>query len=443
MLLKHRRLALIEDDAIMGESLVQRLELEGANVAWWRSAEEARDGLGRDRMDAVICDIGLPDGTGEDIYREVASLGRHPPFLFITGISTVAQAVRLMRDGAHDYIAKPFEMNQFLASVQTLVTPANDATTGVLGVSASSRALEVFLRRAAPVRAPVLLTGETGVGKEVAARLLHALRAEPTGPFMAVNCAALPADLMESELFGHEKGAFTGAHGRHLGYAERAASGILFLDEIGDLPPKLQAKLLRLLEDRTFTRVGGERALPFEARLVCATNADLAARVAQGTFRDDLYYRINVLAVRIAALRERRDDIAWLMDRLFADLSRQMPTQAIGFSALAYAAAEGHDWPGNVRELRNRIERAVALATNHWIMPGDLFPERDDTTARAIADRMATLGEVRDEAERRQIARVLLLHDGQVQKTADALAVSRTTLWEKMKRFGIAANEPR
>jgi len=437
MSLENRRLTLVEDDPIMGESLVQRLELEGASVTWWRRADEALVGLGKAPTDAVICDIRLPDRSGEELYRDVLRLGRRPPFLFVTGFGEVEQAVRLMREGAHDYVTKPFEMDDFLARLEIILRPVEGDCEPMLGISAPMREVEHFLRRAARVSSSLLLTGETGVGKEVAARFMHALRDKPRGPFMAVNCAALPAGLMESELFGHEKGAFSGAHSRHLGYAERAANGVLFLDEIGELSPKLQAKLLRLIEERSFHRVGGEQSIAFKARLVCATNADLESRVAAGAFRDDLLYRINVLSLDIPALRERRDDIPWLMDRLFADIRSHVDGEATGFSSLAYAAAESHAWPGNVRELRNRIERAVALSTARWIMPGDLFPEQclDKESTPAMT---ATLAAVRDDAERRQIERSLAAHGGHVQRTAEALGISRTTLWEKMKRYGLS-----
>jgi transcriptional regulator with PAS, ATPase and Fis domain len=232
---------------------------------------------------------------------------------------------------------------------------------------------------------------------------------------------------MESELFGHEKGAFTGAHARHFGYAERAGQGVLFLDEISELAPKLQAKLLRVIESRSFHRLGGEQAIPFKARLVCATNADLLQCIRAGTFRDDLYYRINVIAHDVPPLRDRVDDIEWLIDRFFAQFSRLIESDAVGISALACEAAREHSWPGNVRELRNRVERAVALAVGRWIMPGDLFPERGD---RAVAESkfIASLGTAREDAEKRHIQRALTMTGGAILPAAKALGISRTTL---------------
>jgi DNA-binding NtrC family response regulator len=294
--------------------------------------------------------------------------------------------------------------------------------------------LERTLARLARGMTPVLFTGETGSGKEVCARHLHALRGPSSGPFMAVNRAAIPSDLMESELFGHEKGAFTGAQARHLGYAERAAGGTLFLDEIGDLAPRLQAKLLRLLEERTFTRVGGEQVLTFAARVVCATNAELPRLVDEGRFRSDLLYRINAVSLRVPPLRERGDDVICLLDRFFALLSSEANEHLRGFAAATVEAALSHDWPGNVRELRNRVERAMALSDGPWIMPGDLFPDR---RAANPTQRSESLDDVRDDAERRHISRVLAEHDGAILATARTLGISRTTLWEKMRRLGL------
>jgi len=428
-------IGLVEDDPIMGESLVQRLTLERAKVTWWKTKAQAMEGLSRARPQAVICDIRLPDGSGEEVFLASAGAERAPPFLFVTGYGDIDQAVRLMRQGAGDYITKPFDMEPFLDRLSRMARAENIAIAGALGVSPAISAVEAMLHRLAKVNAPVLITGETGSGKEVCARFMHSLRGCDSGPFMAVNCAAIPGDLMESELFGHERGAFTGAQNRHLGYAERAGTGTLFLDEIGDLAPKLQAKLLRLMEDRSFTRVGGEQAVPFRARIVCATNADLVARVRDGSFREDLYYRIAVVALRVPALRERGDDIPWLLERFLPDSTTTPHERCLkGFSALSIQSALAHGWPGNVRELRNRVERAVALGDGPWIMPGDLFP---DIAIEGKNLAGAGLENVREEAERRHIERVLAENDGAILATARALGVSRTTLWEKMKRHGI------
>lgn len=433
MSLERRSIGVIEDDPIMGESLVQRLALEGADVSWWRTKAEAVAGLARRRHHAVICDLRLPDGTGEEIFVETVKFESAPPFLFMTAYGEIDQAVRLMRCGAGDYVTKPFDMTVFLERLGTLVDQPVLEGDGVLGVSLSMRAVERMLLRLAGSNAPVLLTGETGSGKEVCARLLHASRGQDAGPFIAVNCAAIATDSLEKELFGHEKWGFGGDDTRHLGYAERAGHGTLFLDEIGNLAPALQGKLLRLIEERRFTRVGGEVSRSFGARIVCATHADLPAMVKDGAFREDLFYRINVVTVPLPPLRERPDDILWLVDRFVAEFAERSDKRIQGLSALSLEAALTHDWPGNVRELRNRIERGVTLGDGPLLMPGDLFPERAPTKPFAREG----LDGVRDDAERRHIARVLSENGGAVLATAKALGISRTTLWDKMKRLGL------
>lgn len=434
MSLDHRIIALVEDDPIMGESLVQRLTLEGTIVRWWRNGREALTEIARQQPEAVVCDIRLPDMTGDAIFRAVAGGPSAPPFLFITGFGDIDEAVRLMRAGAADYLTKPFDMPVLLDRLSDLLPPVAGAE-GALGVSDAIRQIERTLLRIARVRSTVLLNGETGVGKEVCARFLHeASRAK--GPFMAVNCAAIPDNLLEAELFGHERGAFTGAHQRHLGYAERAGEGTLFLDEIGDLAPPLQAKLLRLLEDRHFYRVGGEIPVTFRARIVAATNADLAVKVAAGTFREDLFYRVNVVSVAVPPLRERHADIAWLAARFFDEYAAQSASDLAGISTLAEEALLAHPWPGNVRELRNRVERALALGLGPWLMPGDFFSEA--VTGVSDGATLPSLEEARMAAERRHIRRALDQTGGEVGQAARLLGVSRTTLWEKMRRLGMS-----
>jgi DNA-binding NtrC family response regulator len=434
MLHEAKSLALIEDDPIMGESLVQRLALEGLVVKWWRSAREAAPQIDLDRFDVVICDIRLPDFSGEELYELTRRNSKAPPFIFITGHGDIDQAVRLMRAGATDYVTKPFEIESLLSKLRDFIKP-EVATAGVFGFSAPARKLEQTLLRLAALNSTVLMTGETGSGKEVAARFLHASSARHDQPFMAVNCAAIPSDLLESELFGHEKGSFTSAGQRHLGYAERAGRGVLFLDEIGELHPELQAKLLRLVEAKTFYRVGGERALPFEGRLLAATNADLLTLVHSGRFREDLYYRINVVNVIVPTLRERTEDIPWLMEKFFVELAEQMESNIKGFSLAAEDAARAYDWPGNIRELRNRVERAIALAEGLWILPRDLFPE--DLSYAANEGGIQTLEDARQSAERRHIVRALASTRGEVGAASRLLGIGRTTLWDKMKRFGL------
>ncbi|CCF22053.1 Two-component response regulator AioR; As(III) responsive; Fis family (NtrC-like) activator, sigma-54 specific (plasmid) [Pseudorhizobium banfieldiae] len=429
------RIAILEDDPIMGESLHQRLSLEGHTVKWWTKGEQAVRELtdGTDAFDLVVCDIRLPDMNGEEVFRK-ASRDTATPFLFMSGYGDIDQAVRLMRNGAVDFITKPFDMTAFLERV-SLSLRSKEQPEGTLGISLAMRNVEQVLRRYASHPLPVLIQGETGTGKEVSARFLHQISARKASPFIAVNCAAIPGDLLESELFGHEKGAFTGAHQLHRGYAERAGEGILFLDEIGDMQPTLQVKLLRLIEDGYFHRVGSEGQVPFRARIVCATHQDIGSDGS--SFRKDLFFRLSTLPVRIAPLRERPEDILWLAHRFLEAIMEIRDTRVRGIGALAEDAMLEHSWPGNARELRNRLERAAALSESMLLMPADIFPE---IVTAYNAPRMETLADAREAAERRQILRALSATNGQILQAARRLGISRTTLWEKMTRFGIEAS---
>ncbi|MFI5013809.1 MAG: sigma-54-dependent transcriptional regulator [Hyphomicrobiales bacterium] len=432
-------IALIEDDLIMGESLQRALELEGWRTAWWHSGTDALSALPDAAPDLVLCDIRLPDMNGEEVFRRAHAHRAAPPFLFMTAFGQIDQAVALVRAGAVDYLTKPFDVPTLLERARWIVRHRGlNREDGVLGTSQAMRNVETLLQRIALRQSSLLVVGETGVGKEVCARYLHRIGAAGE-PFMAVNCAAIPSELLESELFGHEKGAFSGAHQRHLGYAERARGGILFLDEIAEMPLSLQAKLLRVIEDRSFHRVGGETLIPLKARLVCASNRNLDAEVKAGRFREDLLYRVNVVSVEIPPLRARIDDIPWLLSRFFETYAADENCAAKGISTLAEEACIAHDWPGNARELRNRVERAAALALGDWLMPADLFPELRDRVIDGVAE-ILPLAAVRNAAERRQIERALKETGGQIGEAARRLDISRTTLWEKMRRLGVTAD---
>ncbi|MFC1672678.1 sigma-54-dependent transcriptional regulator [Pseudomonadota bacterium] len=441
-LLERPCVALVEDDPVMGESLVQRLEIEGFDVNWWSTGQDALEGLENLRPDLLISDIRLPDMNGEEVFhRAMPKLGV-TPVMFITAFADIDQAVQLIRAGAVDYVTKPFDMDDFLGRVDELlnhpmVGDGDGNPVGALGLSQAMMDVEKVLKRVSNIDSTVLLTGESGVGKEVAARYLHNISNRDEKPFVALNCAAIPANLLESELFGHEAGAFTDARSRHEGYAERAGDGILFLDEISELPIDLQAKLLRLLQERSFNRVGGKDSIAFPARIITATNVDLAERVRDGRFREDLFYRINVIHIDIPALSKRKEDILPLLRQYVMSYVEAFSSPIRGLTSLAEEAALEHLWPGNVRELRNRVERAVALCEDVWIGAKDLFPELCCTTEEAD-DGVSSLSDIRDDAERRHILKVLQLNEGRMSDTAETLGVSRTTLWEKMRKLGLS-----
>jgi DNA-binding NtrC family response regulator len=412
------RLALIEDDAVMGESLLVRLSLEGADMRWWTSGAEASRSLPAFGPEVVICDIRLPDDGGEALFDRLA---RHTPapFLFMTAYSDIEQAVRLMRAGAADYVTKPFEFGDFRARLERLLLPG----AGALGPSAAMRRIEAqLLRLAARPAVPVLLTGETGVGKQVCARFLHDTAPSP-GPFVVVDCAALgeAGDRVEVALFG-EDGLIAAA----------ADGGTLFLDEVAELPDRLQPRFLRLIDERRFVPVGGSGPRSFEGRIVCATHADLRTLAKQGRFREDLLFRVDAAGLTVPPLRDRQEDILWLMHlilrRIATETGRLTPSVTTGAELLAL----GHDWPGNVRELRNRVERAAAL-TEAAIGAADLFPDKSEA-----AEGFALLAETRDMAERRHIRLALARTTGNVPEAAALLGISRSTLFEKMRRLGLA-----
>jgi DNA-binding NtrC family response regulator len=354
----------------------------------------------------------------------------------------VEQAVRLMQAGADDYVTKPFEIEMLLHKIATLCAREVVAGNGnpsrkTLSASAAMRAIEAELLRVTETASPVLLLGETGVGKEVAARQLHNASVRRELPFVVVSCATIPLERAESEMFGHERGGVTGSRIAHVGLVEQAGGGTLFLDEVSALPPALQGKLLRLLEDGSYRRLGGSQELISDARVVSSSNADLASLVAKEHFRADLYFRLNVIELHIPPLRARREDIIPLAEHYLAQFARGSAHRVPSLTPSARAALRDHNWPGNIRELRNRLERALGLAADApQIAVQALFPEQ--MLLDQPRERVASLAEARERAERRHIEEALSQTNGEIAKAAALLGISRTTLWEKMRRLGIS-----
>jgi len=432
------RVLVIEDDAVLGGALVQRLRLEGFDAELAVDCAQALQSLRREKPDFVLSDIRLPDGSGEDLYRRALPYLGQTPIVFATAFAEVDQAVRLVRAGADDYLTKPYDVEVLVQRISALLSEADTqerrAPIGVegFGISDATAGLAKDLQRLATRDVPVLLRGETGVGKEVAARLLHSLSPRGQQPFVAVNCGAVPRELMESQFFGHERGAFTGATGAHVGFFEEARGGTLFLDEIGELDPRLQTALLRVLQDGSFRRIGGRRDERFEGRIVAATNADLAGRMATREFREDLYYRLAVVELRIPPLRERVEEILPLAHSFVRQAAQRQGLETPTLDEASHGALLNHDWLGNVRELRNRMERAVALTDAAVLSVNDLFPER--TLDEPLTE--TTLAEARAQAELAHIERALELSGGRIADAAQQLGVSRTTLWKRRKKLG-------
>jgi two-component system, NtrC family, response regulator HydG len=437
------RICLIEDDPIMGESLCDRFALEGLAHDWFRDVTSAGAALRARDFAVVVSDIRLRDGSGDALFEALRAEGvAMPPWLFITGYGAIDRAVALLKLGAADYITKPFDLDALVDRLQTyldlaVVRPDEDR----LGVSQVMRHIAELLPRLARQATTMLITGESGVGKEVVARELHRLSGNPDAAFVAVNCGGLTESLLEAELFGHEKGAFTGALQRRAGVFEQAHGGTLFLDEVGDMPPAMQIKLLRVLQDRQVRRVGGNTSQQVDFRLICATHRDLRAEVQAGRFREDLFYRIHVIHLRIPPLRERREDILWLARRFLAECGDRGGEPVKILSAGVEQALVANDWPGNVRELKNAIERACVLSAGDQLVLEALF---DDVISWPVAvegfGSSDLYGYLRA-CERAYIEKALAANEGRIAVTAEALGISRKNLWERIKRLGIQSTE--
>jgi DNA-binding NtrC family response regulator len=389
----------------------------------------------------LICDIRLPDLDGEQLFRRALPDLGATPVVFITAFGDIEQAVRLMHAGADDYVTKPFQIEVLLRKIAALcarevVAGNGSAGRETLSASAAMRSVEAELLSVTDTASPVLLLGETGVGKEVAARHLHNASLRRDFPFVVVSCATIPVDRAESEMFGHERGGVVGARIAHVGLVEQAGSGTLFLDEVSALPQLLQGKLLRLLEDGTYRRLGGTQECVSEARIVSSSNADLPALVVRGPFRADLFYRLNVIELHIPPLRNRIEDIIPLAEHYLARFARGAGHRVPSLTPTARAALREHGWPGNIRELRNRLERALGLSAGmSQIGVQAIFPEQ--VLLDQPKERVASLAEARERAERQHIEGALSQTHGEIAKAAALLGISRTTLWDKMRRLGL------
>ncbi|MDZ7812957.1 MAG: sigma-54 dependent transcriptional regulator [Ideonella sp.] len=436
-----KRILLIEDDAIMGESLAQRFELEGLDVLWCRRIAEADEALGSG-FSAVVSDVRLPDGLATEWFLDLAPVCRALPWFFLTGYGSVNDAVTAVRAGAREYLTKPFDIEKLIQLIHTAISvqplPEEDA---LLGISPAMRRVEGLVRKVARQKASVLLTGESGVGKEVAAQLIHSLDPRSAkGDFVAVNCAAIPENMLEAEFFGYEKGSFSSSVRAHKGYLERANEGTLFLDEVGELPPSMQAKLLRALQEKCFFRIGSERTTRSDFRILAATNRDLHAEMQAGSFREDLFYRLAVIKIELPPLRERPEDIRWLTERMLAQMVVEQG-RPVAMSETFLRDVLGREWRGNCRELRSYLEQAVVMSEAGlldapWEVSGrahSLSAHPDESQA------IEPLQVVVADAERGHIRRALRRCEGNVSKTADLLGISRKTLWEKMKKLAIEA----
>lgn len=445
---KRRALLIVEDDPALQKQM--RWAFDGFETLTADDRESAIAQLRRHEPAVITMDLGLPPAPddvseGFALLSEILSLAPETKVIVLTGQHDRENAVKAVALGAYDFFGKPFEpellaltidrafrLHDLQAENARLKELEGSSLSGFLTRDAATLKVCRSVEKVASANVTVALLGESGTGKEVLARGVHSLSPRAKERFVAINCAAIPENLLESELFGYEKGAFTGAAKQTQGKIEVAHKGSLFLDEIGDLPMSLQAKLLRFLQERVIERIGGREEIPVDVRIVCATHRDLKAQIKAGLFREDLYYRLAEIVIEIPPLRDRDGDATLLAHAFVQRLAKENGRGALHLSDEALAAIEGHAWPGNVRELENCLKRAVVMADGNRITADDLGLDVGDTDVEQL-----NLRHVRDEAERRAVVRVLARTNGNVARAADILGVSRPSLYDLMNRFGL------
>jgi len=449
------RLLVVEDEPDQRRLVAELLGAERYPVAEAGTVGEAKAALARSPVDLVLSDWKLPDGDGGELLAHVRAEHPETAFVMVTAYGTIARAVEAIRAGADDYLPKPFERQALLLAVERTLERRRlerenrrlveeigerDRLVDLIGRSAAMRKLFDRVERLAPTSATILLTGESGTGKELAARALHQLSPRSERPFVAVNCAAIPEGLIESEFFGVERGAFTGADRSRPGKFEVADGGTLFLDEIGELPMLLQPKLLRALQDGRVTRVGGTRETPVDVRLVAASNRDLAQEVAAGRFRQDLFYRLNVVPLELPPLRERREDLPLLLEHFASRAARLHGLPAPRFPPAVMRRLIEYAWPGNVRELANVVERLILLADDGAVSEGDLPPELTGVAPERAPDgafRLPPQGLAWDEHEKSLLDQALALAHGNRARAARLLGLPYKAFLYRLEKHGL------
>ena len=440
---------IVDDDPDVRRLLGENLDRQGFDSLGVADGREALSVFDADRHSLVLCDVKLPDISGMEVLRHVKQKSSSTPVIMITGYGSVNNAVQAMQFGAEDYLLKPFSIETLQAAVsKTGVASDSEAVaesgTSIAGnggdrpiITNDSKMLQVLkmARNVAPSQATVLIQGESGTGKELLARYVHQHGQRPGAPYVAVNCAAMPDTLAESELFGHEKGAFTGAVTRKAGKFEQAANGTVVLDEISEMSLGMQAKLLRVLQERQIDRVGGERPVPMQARVIAISNVDLKQAVQDKKFRKDLYYRIHVVPLEIPALRERCSDIPLLADHFLHKFSRLNNKEGLKISKAALAQLTNHYWEGNIRELENTIERAVLISCGQTVQPADLILEASECRAAAGTGSDLQAGLTVREMEKKLIFKTLTEVNDNRTHAAEMLGISIRTLRNKLREY--------
>lgn len=445
---------IIDDEKNIREGLGTALELEGYDVKLAENGEVGLKLIEKGDIDLVITDLRMPGISGEEVIAKVAGESPGVPVIVLTGHGSIDSAVTAMRNGAYDFLTKPLNLDRLILIVKRALAGREleirhstlkeelDAKTSfesIIGKSAEMLRIFEVVRKAANSKASVLITGESGTGKELIANALHNLSNRRDKPFVKVHCAALSESLLESELFGHEKGAFTGAVARKRGRFELANTGSIFLDEIGEIDQNVQIKILRVLQDRRFERVGGEETLEVDVRIIAATNRDLLQEIAEHRFREDLFYRLNVVHIQVPPLRERKDDIPLLVASFLEEFAKENNKKITGIDARARSALYKYNWPGNIRQLRNCIESAVVMCSGSEITLEDLPPSvsgASDTDMISIP-----VGITLAEAEKILIQQNLAVNKGNKSKTADILGIGRKTLHRKIDEYNLEVGD--
>ena len=446
-----KTILVIDDEQSIRDSLKMILEYERYEVLFASDGESGLRALEQHTPALVLLDVKMPGIDGLEVLQRIRQRSADLPVVMISGHGTIETAVEATKRGAFDFLPKPLDRDKILVTVRNALQAARlsgdlkrlqehvEGGRKILGNSAAIAEIMSVVSRVAPTDARVLITGENGTGKELVARAVHTASKRADKPFVEVNCAAIPAELIESELFGHEKGSFTGATAQRIGKFEQADGGTLFLDEIGDMSLQAQAKVLRALEEQTVERVGGNKLIKVDVRVLAATNKDLAAEIKKGMFRNDLYHRLNVIPLHVAPLRERRDDIPLLVRAFIEEVCERNGMARKTISEEGARLLSLREWPGNVRELRNAVERLVILSPGSEIDVSILDSQTSapSEVGELLATHM-TFQDFKDRAEAAFIKRQLELHRWNVSKTAEALDIQRSHLYTKMKRYGLA-----
>ena len=446
------RILIIDDEGNIRRMLASLLEAEGYTTTQASSGEEGLERIAAEEPDAVLLDLALPGQSGLEILERIADGWPDVPVVMMSGKASLSDAVRATRLGAFQFLEKPLTPEAVLITLQSALELRRQRDLNIalrqelapdqdlVGASEAIEAVKALIRRVAETDSRVLITGESGTGKELAAVAIHSLSARKSHPFVRINCAAIPKDLIESEMFGHEKGAFTGATRQRRGKFELANSGTLFMDEVGDLSAEAQAKVLRAIEAGEIERVGGSETLPVDVRIIAATNHDLETEVQEGRFREDLFFRLHVMPIHIAPLRERRGDVPLLVAHFLERYRSRHGLRPPAFTNEAIATLTAYDWPGNVRELGNAVERLMILFPEVTVSPaeiGAVLPGRRPHSAATTADD-GSLSDRLDNYERQLIQGALAAADGNVAEAARTLSTDRPNLYRRMKRLGIS-----